>query len=105
MKKCAKVMGNAVQTIRVTFLNIDSKEYVERKMDLYHYIHNEKEVKYRKTYIPKGDFSHFCLTFRAEHNSIKMILSNISKIFKKEVIKVEIISREKAYALYSRKEK
>lgn len=66
---------------------------------------DEKEVIYRRIYFPKGDYGYFCMTFRAKHNSIKLILSNISKIFKKEVIKVEIISREKAYALYSRKEK
>lgn len=64
---------------------------------------DEKEVIYRRIYFPKGDYGYFCMTFRAKHNSIKLILSNISKIFKKEVIKVEIISGAKAYSLYERR--
>ena len=104
MKQCSKKMkGNAIQTIRITFLNKEDKEFTKRKLELFCYMKDENEVIYRRIYFPKGDYGYFCMTFRAKHNSIKLILSNISKNFKKEVIKVEIISGAKAYSLYERR--
>lgn len=94
-------MGNAIQTVRMTFLNEDP----EKRTEVFQYIKNERRCVYRRIYFINKKLDQYRITFKAKHNDIYSILQNISLINKKDVIKIESISNVGSYTLFERRNK